>query len=593
MLQQLDPLILKRATEWATSPIFDKDTQNEIATLLEKKDTKSLSDRFYRDLELGTGGLRGILGAGTAYMNLYNIRKATTALALHMKTQFPGQPLSVALSYDSRNFSRFFAERAVEVLAHHGIHSLLTTEMRPVPFLSFMVRKYHCHAGICITASHNPPAYNGYKVYWQDGAQLTPPHDQHMIEQYNALTDYGALAYLPLTEVEKAELLTHVGAELDEAYYEKAMRYSFHKEGREGVSLVYTPIHGTGIFVVPPVLERFGFHHVSIVESQKTPDGNFPTVKSPNPEEPSAWEHALVLAKEKRADLVFATDPDSDRIGVLARKGEDYVRLNGNQIGALLTEYVLASLQEKGELPENALMVTTIVTSDLQRDIATSHNVHSEQTLTGFKWIGDRIEAYESGRRTPYRQFICGGEESFGFLAGTFIRDKDAVLSCALFAEMCAYHRTKGHSILDVLDQLFLQHGVYHETLSTFTREGKEGAEEIKRAMANMRRHLPTSLGGFSVMEVYDYKNRTKLHLRSGKTEALELPVSDVLQLVLENGSKVSIRPSGTEPKIKIYLSVKRAANLVTREALPQIKEELALLASQIEAEFLAGLKFT
>jgi phosphoglucomutase len=579
---KLDPFVWEQATEWATSAVFDTATRSEVAQLLEANDHKSLTDRFYRNLELGTGGLRGIMGAGTAYMNVYNIRKATTALALYVKDCFPSQPTTVAISYDSRNRSDFFARAAAEVLAHHGISVLITEEMRPVPLLSFMVRHFGCQAGICITASHNPPAYNGYKVYWQDGAQLTPPHDQNLIDRYELLTDYGALPYMDFEHARKKELIHFVKTELDAAYFEKAKAFHFFRGDTASISIVYTSLHGTGIYVVPEALKRFGFTRVHVVKEQSIPDGNFPTISSPNPEEPSAWEYALKLARKERADLAFATDPDSDRIGVLVQDGDEYVRLNGNQIGSLLTEYVLASLKKKKELPPHGLMVTTIVTSNLQKDIAVHHGVQWEETLTGFKWIGDRIEAYESGARLPYREFLCGGEESFGFLAGHFVRDKDAVLSCVLFAQMAAEYRSQGKSIVEVLDDLYLRHGLYHETLSTFTREGKAGAQQIEFAMTHMRTHTPLALAGISVKEVRDYL-----------TSQDDLPSSNVLQFLLEDGSKVSIRPSGTEPKIKIYLSVKKAASLLTKENLLASKRELDLRAEKIEKAFIGSLVFS
>ena len=579
---KLDPLVLQQASLWATSSVFDLDTRTEIAQLIEAEAQTALTDRFYRSLELGTGGLRGVMGAGTAYMNVYNIRKVTTALGLYLKKSFPHKELSVAISYDSRNRSDFFARAAAEVLAHQGIKVLLTAQMRPVPILSFMVRHYGCQAGICITASHNPPIYNGYKVYWQDGAQLTPPHDQYLIQLYDSLIDYGALPHKNFEKAKEEGRIQMVGPELDEAYFEKIKAYRFFEGNTDSVSIVYTALHGTGIYLVPEALKRFGFSRVHLVPEQAIPDGNFPTISSPNPEEPSAWTYALKLAQKEHADLAFATDPDSDRIGVLVKEGESYTRLNGNQIGCLLTEYVLASLKRKGALPTHGLMVTTIVTSDLQKEIATFHGVHWEETLTGFKWIGDRIEAYESGVRLPYREFLCGGEESFGFLAGHFVRDKDAVLSCVLFAQMAAEYRIQGRTLLEALDDLYLRHGLFHETLATFTREGKEGAQQIEYAMTYMRTHPPAALEGVLVQEIRDYAK-----------PYLDFPPSNVLQFVLEDGSKVSIRPSGTEPKIKIYLSVKKAAATLTKANLPSVKDALVLRAQQIEQAFIASLVFS
>ncbi len=585
--------IFERAQYWATAPAFDAATRQEISDLIKQDNRQEITERFYRDLEFGTGGLRGILGAGTSRMNVYNIRKATTALATYVLEAFPGESdLKVAISYDSRRFSREFSQAAAEVLAAHGITALITKELRPVPMLSFMVRHFGCAAGICVTASHNPPNYNGFKVYWRTGGQLVAPHDSAIIARYGAITGYDALKTLPYAEALAQGRIREIGEELDEAYFAKVKALSMRDDGRGNFKIVYSPLHGSGLYPVTTMLKRFGFKDVKVVAAQEQPDGNFPTVKSPNPEDPHALDMARELALQSGADMIMATDPDCDRIGLEVRVGDGFFRPNGNQIGCLLTDYVLRSLKEKGRLPSLPLVIKTIVTTEMQADIARAYGAHCQDTLTGFKWICQLIEDYETGALKPSRRFVCGGEESYGFLADTFVRDKDGVLSCALAAEMVAYYKAQGLTLVDALDQMFNRYGVYHETLRDFTLPGKAGAEQIAAMMDAMRRQPPTTIDGISVAIIRDYQTSQEQRFAAGKPERtadLTLPKSNVLQFILNDGTKISVRPSGTEPKIKFYVSVKDPTGAgKTGDKLNAIKARCVERAQRIEEIFVA-----
>lgn len=588
----LEEKIAERARYWATSKVFDTATNQEISSLLEKNDDKELIDRFYRDLEFGTGGLRGILGAGTSRMNIYNIRKSTTALALYLTRQFPNGERRVAISHDSRHFSRDFAKAAAEVLVAHGIKVVITKELRPVPMLSFMVRHYKCNAGICVTASHNPPNYNGYKVYWADGGQLVPPHDKNIIDIYASITSYDGFKTIPYEKALADLQVKEVGSEFDEEYFAKVAALSMRNEGRENFKIVYSPLHGAGLYPVTEMLKRYNFNDVTVVPEQREPDGNFPTVKSPNPEEPDALKLARQMAVKSGADLIMATDPDCDRIGLEVRIGDRFFRPNGNQIGCLLNEYVLTQLKESGGLPADGLIIKTIVTTDLQADLAREAGVACEETLTGFKWICNVIEGYETGNLKPYKKFICGGEESYGFMAGSFVRDKDGVISCCLAAEMTAYYKSKGLTLVDVLNAMYRRHGVYVETLHTLTLPGKEGADKIKDMMNRMRQQPPAEIDGIAVKSLRDFENSKIYSIVDGKPResgTLGLPRSDVLQFTLVDGTKVSVRPSGTEPKIKFYVSVKDPSGKGTSgNALEVIKTNCAARATRIEQIFVS-----
>ncbi len=587
---------MERARYWATATAFDEATRKEVQDLLDRKDEQEIINRFYRDLEFGTGGLRGILGPGSCRMNLYNVRKATTAIARYLgEFHGSGKNLSVAIAYDSRNRSREFAEAAAEVLAANGIKALITKELRPTPMLSFMTRHFGCAAGICITASHNPPEYNGYKVYWKTGGQLVPPHDQEIIRHYAAIKGYEQLKYMPFDEAKQAGLVREVGGELDEAYFAKIHGLMLHGKdlpasAKSNFKIVYTPLHGTGFFPVTECLKRFGFTNVLVPPEQKNPDGRFPTVKYPNPEEAEALEMAIKLARETSADLVLGTDPDTDRIGIVVREGDDYVIFNGNQIGCLLTEFVLSGLAAAGRMPKDPLVIKTIVTTDMQADIAHHYGAACEETLTGFKWICDRIEAYATGALSPKRNYVCGGEESYGFLMDHFVRDKDAVAACCIAAEMVAWYKSQGLSMSQVLDQLFLRHGLYQEGLHTITLPGQTGEARIKQMMSGLRNHPPATLAGRNVKNIRDYEcGRVLANTPKGPelTGNLTLPKSDVLQFELDDGSKVSVRPSGTEPKIKFYVSVrdKRAKGGKLAD-LPALKTAALAKVREIQQTF-------
>lgn len=559
-----DTTIQDRASYWATSTAFDDQTHAEISALIEAKNDKELSERFYRDLEFGTGGMRGIMGAGTNRMNVYNIRKATTALASYLREiHGPNKELKVALSYDSRHRSREFANTACEVFAAFNIKSLITKELRPTPMLSFMVRHFGCAAGICVTASHNPPEYNGYKVYWDTGAQVIPPHDKAIIAKYSSLTRYEDLKIVDYKTAVAKGLIQEIGDELDKPYFAKVDQLSLRKEGRDDFKIVYTPLHGAGLYPVTDSLKRFGFKNVLVVPEQREPNGAFPTVKYPNPEDPEALQLALELAKKENADLVLATDPDSDRIGIIVREKNEFIFFNGNQIGCLLINFYLSGLKDSGRMPKAPLVIKTIVTTDLQADLAAEFGADCEETLTGFKWICGLIEDYETGARKPYKQYVCGGEESYGFLADTFVRDKDAVSACCIAAEMVAYYKSKGLTCSEVLEHMFQRHGLYQESLFTITLPGRDGAEAIKRMMNGLRTHTPQTIDGISVKNLRDFETTQEYALgANGLNPAgrLTLPKSDVLQFILTDGTKISVRPSGTEPKIKFYVSVKDLA---------------------------------
>lgn len=595
----------ERARYWATADVFDADTRSEVQALLDAGDDAEIVNRFYRELEFGTGGMRGILGAGSARMNLYNIWKATTALSqylleLHgngvLKSQaVHGQRLAVAITYDSRHRSQEFARAAAGVLAANGIKALITKQLRPTPMLSFMTRHFQCAAGICITASHNPPEYNGYKVYWHTGGQLVPPHDKAIVDRYAGIAGYETLRQMDYSTGLQEGLIREVGGELDEVYFSKVQSLKLHGADlgvaeRSRFKIVYTPLHGTGFYPVTECLKRFGFTNVLIPPEQRDPDGRFPTVKYPNPEEPEALAMAIKLAKETSADLVLGTDPDTDRIGIVVKEGSDYVVFNGNQIGCLLTEFVLAGLTAANRMPPNPLVIKTVVTTDMQADIAHHYQAACEETLTGFKWICDRIEQYETGALTPKRTYVCGGEESYGFLMDRFVRDKDAVAACCIAAEMVAWYKSQGLTMSDVLDRLYVRHGLYQESLHTITLPGQSGEAKIKSMMAGIRQNPPLELAGRKVKIIRDYEQSRELTVHDREileTGKLTLPRSNVLQLELDDGSKVSVRPSGTEPKIKFYFSVRdQSAKGSSTSDLPALKRAAQARIREIQQVF-------
>ncbi|HCX58138.1 phospho-sugar mutase [Sphingobacterium multivorum] len=549
-MKNLDKDIQKKIEDWLT-PSYDEGTRKAVQDLIDNNEETELTDSFYKDLEFGTGGLRGIMGVGSNRMNKYTIGKATQGLANYLKKQFPDQEIKVAVSYDSRNNSKAFGQLVANVFAANGIKVHLFTALRPTPMLSFAIRHFGCQSGVMLTASHNPKEYNGYKAYWNDGCQLTAPHDKNVIDEVNAINAVNDI---------KFEGHTHniipVGDEIDQLYIDANKKLSIHPEAvlaQKNLKIVFSPIHGTGITIVPKMLEAWGFENVSVVAEQATPDGNFPTVIYPNPEEEDAMALAKKQGEEIDADLVLATDPDADRVGIAVKnsKGE-FQLLNGNQIGSLLVYYVLSAKSELKQLGSNPYIVKTIVTSNLQADIADHYGVKHYETLTGFKYIGELITNLGDSA-----QYLVGGEESYGFLVGDLVRDKDAPNSCAFLAEMTAYFKTKGKTVYEVLLDIYKEFGCYQEKLISLTKKGKAGAEEIQAMMNGLRHNLPTILGGIKVKEIRDYQLSQTTDMSTGERRAISLPKSDVLQFITVDGDVISARPSGTEPKIKFYCSVK------------------------------------
>ena len=534
--------IIEKATKWTQAP-FDIDTQNTVQQLINSQESE-LDESFYKDLEFGTGGLRGIMGVGTNRINKYTIGQTTQGLANYIKQSFPGKELKVAIAHDSRNNSRFFSETAASVLSANGIKVFLFEDLRPTPELSFAVRELGCNAGIVITASHNPKEYNGYKVYWNDGGQLVPPHDNGVIQEVRKV-EFNNIQF-----DEQNSNVEIIGEELDNKYLDRVASLSFNKSA--DLKSVFTSIHGTGITLVPKALAKVGFTYVSTVKEQDTPDGNFPTVDSPNPEERSALKLAIKKAIAVDADVVLGTDPDADRVGMVAKHNEEFVILNGNQSATLLVYYMLSQWKEAGKLDGKQFIAKTIVTTSLLDEIAESFGVTCVNTLTGFKYIAEEIRNQEGKM-----QFITGGEESYGYLAGDFVRDKDAVISTVLLCEVAAWAKQQGKSCIDLLSEIYTQFGMYRENLISVTKKGKSGAEDIAAMMQSFRNNPPAALGGSRVSVLMDYQESTSTNLSNNTSEAIKLPKSNVLQFLLDDGSKITARPSGTEPKIKFYFSLK------------------------------------
>lgn len=546
----MDARILEKAKTW-TEGNFDDATKSTVKEMI-ANDPAGLTDSFYRNLEFGTGGLRGIMGVGTNRMNRYTVGMATQGLANYVKKMFPGaSPVKMAISYDSRNNSPYFARITAEVLAANGFIVYLFDELRPTPELSFAIRRLGCKSGVMITASHNPKEYNGYKAYWDDGAQFISPHDENVIREVELISSIDQVKWQG-----REENIISIGKDIDEAYLQKLQSLSLSPEiirKEKDLKIVYTPLHGTGRKLVPEILKRFGFENVNPVAAQMTADGNFPTVHSPNPEEHSALDMGLQLAEKIHAGLVMATDPDADRVGIAVRdKNGRLILLNGNQTAALLFYYVIRKWQESGRLKGKQFIVNTIVTSELLKDIAVSFNLKYYNVLTGFKYIADIIRRNE-GRE----EFIIGGEESYGYLAGDFVRDKDAVGACALIAETAAWAASQGKSLFDLLIEIYVRYGFYKESLLSVTRKGQSGAEEIQQMMISYRLHPPLEINRSRVIKIKDYQSQTDKDLIRNTETVIDLPKSNVLQFFTADGSVVSIRPSGTEPKIKFYFGVR------------------------------------
>jgi len=550
-----DPELLKKVKEKAGQWLdkgYDEETRKEVQRMLDD-DEEALVEAFYSDLEFGTGGLRGIMGPGTNRVNRYTIGMATQGLANYLKKNYPaGTRLKAAVTHDSRNNSRLFAETTAAVLSANDIEVYLTTALRPTPELSFAIRHLGCHSGVVVTASHNPKEYNGYKVYWSDGGQVVPPHDKGIIAEVQAIRSIQEVKFEAIPS-----LIHLLGDELDIAYTDRILKLSQNPEvikDHGDIKIVYTPIHGTGVRLVPMALERMGFTSIIHVDEQDISDGNFPTVYSPNPEEKAALDMALMKARETGADLVMATDPDADRVGI-AVKGHDgeFILLNGNQTGALLTWYLLKEWKRKGKITGVEYIARTIVTTSLLDEIATSFGVKTYHVLTGFKYIAELIREKESKE-----VFICGGEESYGFMLGDFVRDKDAVSCCALIAETAAWAKSEGMSLLDLLEKIYHDYALYHEHLISIVRKGKSGQEEIAAMMERFRSNPPESLAGCDVVMIHDFLIQKSYDQISHLRYDITLPKSNVLQFVTADGTVVSARPSGTEPKIKFYFSVRQ-----------------------------------
>ena len=544
----MDQLIEQKVSSWLNGA-FDDDTKAGIREL-QQNNADELADAFYRNLEFGTGGLRGIMGIGTARMNKYTVGMATQGYANYLKKSFPSQEVKVAIAHDSRNNSRFFAETVAHVFAANGIRVFLFDDLRPTPELSFTIRQLGCQGGVVCTASHNPKEYNGYKAYWTDGGQLVPPHDKAVIAEVEKIGDVNDVKWAG-----GDENITIIGKEMDEAYIKMVKGLSVYPEviqQQKELKIVYSPIHGTGIKLVPQVLKEFGFENVTIVEEQATPDGNFPTVVYPNPEEKEAMAIGLKIAAEIDADILCATDPDADRVGIGVKntKGE-WVLMNGNQTAVLAFNYMIESRKEKGLQQPNDMVVKTIVTTNMIDVIAERSGVKCYNVLTGFKWIAELIKEKEANEN-----YVVGGEESYGLMIGSQIRDKDAVSAVALLCEMAAYEKSKGRSLYEKMLDLYVQYGYYQEDLISITKKGRNGQQEIAEMMESFRAAPPKELAGSRVVELLDYEKRIKTDLASGKTEEITLPKSNVLQFITKDGSKISARPSGTEPKIKFYFSV-------------------------------------
>ncbi|MBA7527872.1 Phosphoglucomutase [subsurface metagenome] len=562
LLQQ----VKQRANIWLDGN-FDEETKARITDMMEN-DEDELIDAFYRDLEFGTGGLRGIMGVGTNRMNIYTVGMATQGLCNYIKKEFiESDTIKVAVAYDCRNNSRLFAETTAKIFSANQFKVYLFESLRPTPELSYAIRFYGCKSGIVITASHNPKEYNGFKAYWSDGGQVISPHDKNIIQEAKKITNIDEVRFEGTQKN-----IQIIGDELDERYTNKIKTLSLSPEiieRNKDLKIVYTPIHGTGVVLVPLVLKKFGFQNIYTVPEQDKTDGNFPTVRSPNPEEPAALAMALDKAREVDADLVMATDPDGDRVGIAVKNhNNEFVLLNGNQTAALLVHYLLSARFTKGKLKGNEYIIKTIVTSELLSEIAEKYNVEHFDVLTGFKYIADIIKKHEGKK-----EFIVGGEESYGYLAGEFVRDKDAVMSCALIAEATAWAKDKDKSLYDQLIDIYLEYGFYLERLVNIVKKGKSGAEEIQKMMDDLRNTPPETINNSPVMLIHDFQTQTTYDLLSHLRYQITLPKSNVLQFILKDASKISVRPSGTEPKIKFYFSVK--GELKNRDDFEKVKSLL------------------
>ena len=561
--------------KWCTDPYFDEATKAELKAL--EGDEKEIEDRFYRTLEFGTAGLRGVIGAGTNRMNVYTVRQATQGLANYIISQ-NGQEKGVAIAHDSRNMADEFTDATALCLAANGIKTYVFKELRPVPMLSFAVRHLGTMAGVVLTASHNPREYNGYKVYWGDGAQVTPPHDTNIMAEVAKVTSFDMVKTMDKEEAIAKGLYNIIDDSVDEAYFKEVRSLSIHpeviKEMAKDIKIVYTPLHGSGLLPVTRVLKDLGFENVYVEPQQAIADGNFPTCPYPNPENEAAFELALKLAKEKDADIVLATDPDADRLGVYCKdtKSGEYVSFTGNMSGMLIAEYILSEKTKNGTMPANPALIESVVTTDMAKAIAAAYNVELMEVLTGFKYIGEKIREFDE---TGSHNYVFGLEESYGCLPGTYARDKDAPAAVVMLCEVAAYYKKKNMTLWDAMIEMYEKYGYYKEGITTMTLKGIDGAAQIQSIMDNARANVPTTIGEYDVLTVLDYKKDTKKNMKTGEVTTTGLPSSNVLYYELSNNAWCCVRPSGTEPKIKFYFGVKGTSLTDAEEKLKTLSEEV------------------
>ncbi len=569
-MSELLATVKNKAQQWLDSPVIDNETKNQVRKLVSAADPKELIDNFYKDLEFGTGGLRGIMGAGSNCMNKYTVGIATQGLSNYLLKSFPGQKISVAIAHDSRNNSPYFCDIASDVFSANGIEVYRFAELRPTPLLSFAIRYLKCQSGVVITASHNPKEYNGYKAYWTDGAQVVPPHDKNIIIEVNAVT-FEQVKFNGVPQ-----LIHTIGPEIEEGYFAEVLKLIPRQDlirKHHHIPIVYSALHGTGGTMVQRCLSQLGFTNIITVDEQQQPDGNFPTVKSPNPEERAAMSLSIQRGTEKGASMVMATDPDADRVGIGVRdRNGEFILLNGNQAFCLMMWFILKNLSDK----KDAYIAKTIVTSELVDTMAANYGVTCYNTLTGFKYIAQLMRENEGKQK-----FIAAGEESYGYMVGDFVRDKDAVSACAFFAAMAASAEDEGKSLYDWLIDMYVEHGFYKEGLINLVRKGQQGEQEIKAMMAAFRNNPPVEILGQRVARALDYLSLQEKNLITGNITALDFPKSDVVQFYLEDGTKISVRPSGTEPKIKFYISVN--TKLGAAEQFDEINARLDARVKAIE----------
>lgn len=566
-MRYIDPDLLEKANKWLT-PFFDAETHTAIQEMI-AYDSETLEDSFYKSLEFGTGGMRGIMGVGDNRINKYTLGKNTQGISQYLKKQFPNEPLKVAIAYDCRHQSDTLAKIVADVFSANGIQVFLFTELRPTPELSFAVRHLNCHCGIILTASHNPPEYNGYKVYWQDGGQLVPPQDAEIIAEINNL-DYTDIAFEA-----NENLISLIDTEVDNAFAKASVEngsFDTSQAAKDNLKIVFTSLHGTSITMVPKVLAMAGYKNVSVVEEQAEPDGDFPTVVSPNPEEPEALKMAMELAEKQAADIVIGTDPDCDRLGIAVRNASGKLAiLNGNQAMIIKSHFLLEYYKNQGRLDGTQFMGSTIVSTPMLRKVVESYGVEYKEGLTGFKWIAKMIEDF------PEQDFMGGGEESFGFMVGDFVRDKDAVTSTLLACEVAAQKKAKGSSMFQYLQEIYGEYGYYKEQLISMVKKGKKGAEEISEMMKSLRNNPLATIGSSKVIRIEDYQNSTSNDVLKATISEINIPISNVLIYYTENGSKIAARPSGTEPKIKFYISVNSDSEEGLQSKIDAITQDLNL----------------